>query len=120
MFRYFFAATVFLVYGRAIQQQLVASFGYEYHLIGGFGLLIAGLVMEVLSLRPQYYRPQIRHFARILVGLMLTVVQCGTMVFNLFQGMIWCAAVACGLLSLLPMLTLCVVCGAGFCCPCRL
>lgn len=86
---YFFAATVFLVYGRAIQSQLVASFGYEYHLIGGFGLLIAGLVMEVLSLRPQYYRPQIRHFARILVGLILTVVQCGTMVFNLFQGMIW-------------------------------
>jgi hypothetical protein len=91
MHRYFFIATVVFVYGRALRYQALASFGQEYHMLAGFTLLIGGLVMQVLSLRRQYYKPQIRHFGRVLVALLLTVIQCGTMVFNLFQGMFWCA-----------------------------
>lgn len=43
----------------------------------------------MLTLRTQYYKSQIRFFGRILVALILTVAQCGTMVYNLFQGLFW-------------------------------
>lgn len=47
------------IYGRALQSQFVNTFGsffMDYHVLGGFSLLTAGLIMVVLLLQRQYVR----------------------------------------------------------------
>lgn len=99
---YFFAALLWLFYGKPVLSHLherglafaelpFFSYALRHHTFIAFIMYCAGFVGFVLSLKQDMYHVQFTYFGRALVALLLVVVQSHFMILNVSQGLIWFA-----------------------------
>lgn len=97
---YFFAALLFLLYGKLVLSHFheqrhaftahrAFQYALQHHSFLAFCMYCAGFVGFVLSLRPDRYHFQFTYFGRALVALLLVVVQSHFMILNTTLGLIW-------------------------------
>jgi len=94
---YFFATTIYFVYGRILQSHIqVAHFeskliGWltDHHTFKSFALWCFGFVTFILSLEKSTYKYQFTQFGWTHITLLLVVVSASCMIKNMFEGMVW-------------------------------
>jgi len=94
---YFFATTIYFVYGRILQSHIqVVHFeskliGWltDHHTFKSFALWCFGFVTFILSLEKSTYKYQFTQFGWTHITLLLVVVSASCMIKNMFEGMVW-------------------------------
>lgn len=97
---YFFAALLWLFYGKPVLSHFedqglsfmrlpLFEYALRHHTFIAFIMYCTGLVGFVLSLKQDMYHFQFTYFGRALVALLLVVVQSHFMILNVSQGLIW-------------------------------
>jgi phosphatidate cytidylyltransferase len=94
---YFFATTIYYVYGRILQYHIQvvhferAYIGWltDHHTFKSFALWCSGFVMFVLSLEKSTFKYQFTQFGWTHITLLMVVVSASCMIKNMFEGMVW-------------------------------